>query len=338
MLVAVLIIAVRIMSGVQSGCASLIRATDPAVCGVAMLVPLMVAYIGPEFAIAHTKLAVGAAARMFTPGAEMSGLICPKPCTGPLELKSATWPTKMSENIGFIRTGRFEIAPLVFATLAARTLKSSGEMVAAGIKVFTPFTAPRASAMIMATAPAFLACAAMSKNVTPVVMSLTNAMRPDTVLGQATVGLSTKTYRWASDPAGNPALPDIAKSRKRFVPGAVAKFFAGVMAPVVVVLTAEATRRSVDQSPPDPGSVFAAGEITRRPAPGAPTVPSPGPELPAAATTLVPNKVALSDATALGESGPPPPPKLMLMTFAIGFGCRSTVCGDTASSIAMMMF
>src|SRR5438128_12501994 len=100
--------ALRIMSGVQSGCACLINATEPEVCGVAMLVPLMVAYIGPEFASAQTRLAVGAAARTFTPGAEMSGLICPKPCTGPLELKSATSPTKRSVNLGFIRIGRSE--------------------------------------------------------------------------------------------------------------------------------------------------------------------------------------------------------------------------------------
>src|SRR6266853_4502194 len=107
---------------------------------------------------------------------------------------------------------------------------------------------------------------------------------------------------------------------KRFVPGAVAKLFAGVTAPVVAALTAESTRRSVDQSPPEPGSVFAAGDRTRRPAAGAPTVASPGPELPAAATTEQPSKVALSEATAVGSSGPPPPPRLMLMTLAIGFG------------------
>src|SRR5258708_5091486 len=94
-------------------------ATEPAVCGVAMLVPLIVAYIGPEFASAHTRLAVGAAARMFTPGAEMSGLICPNPCTGPLELKSAVSPTKIGANRGFIRIGRLEIAPLVLSTCEA---------------------------------------------------------------------------------------------------------------------------------------------------------------------------------------------------------------------------
>src|SRR5947208_15799989 len=123
----------------------------------------------------------------------------------------------------------------------------------------------------------------------------------------------------------------------RLVPGAVAKLFAGVIAPTVLAPTAESTSRSADQSPPEPGSVFAAGDSTRRPAAGAPTVPSPGPELPAAATTEQPNKVALSEAAAVGSSGPPPPPRLMLITFAIGFGCKSTVCGDTASSIPMMM-
>src|SRR5205085_8019735 len=123
----------------------------------------------------------------------------------------------------------------------------------------------------------------------------------------------------------------------RLVPGAVAKVLAGVIAPTVLTPTAESTSRSADQSPPDPGSVFAAAEGTGRPAAGAPTVPSSGPELPAAATTAQPNNVALSEAIAVGSSGPPPPPKLMLMTFAIGLGCRSTVCGETASSIPMMI-
>src|SRR5258708_1737980 len=99
-----------------------------------MLVPLMLAYIGPELASAQTTLAVGAAARTFTPGAEMSGLICPKPCTGPRELKSATSPTKRSANLGFIRIGRSEISPFVFATWEARTAKSVLEIVEAGIR------------------------------------------------------------------------------------------------------------------------------------------------------------------------------------------------------------
>src|SRR5712692_490217 len=132
-------------------------------------------------------------------------------------------------------------------------------------------------------------------------------------------------------------LPDIAKSLSRLKPGAVAKFLAGVTAPVVVELTAEATSRSADQSDPEPGSVTAAAAMTRLPAAGEPTVASPGPEFPAAATTTHPASVALSEAIAVGLSGPPPPPKLMLMTLAIGFGCRSTVCGETASSIDMTM-
>src|SRR6266404_1689822 len=89
---------------------------------------------------------------------------------------------------------------------------------------------------------------------------------------------------------------------------------------------------------PVPGSFEAATAITRLPAAGAPSVPSPGPELPAAATTEQPSIVALSEATAVGSSGPPPPPKLMLITLATGLGCRSTVVGDTASSIAITIF
>src|SRR6267378_2582513 len=124
----------------------------------------------------------------------------------------------------------------------------------------------------------------------------------------------------------------------RLKPAATARFFAGITAPVVVALTAEATSRSADQSPPEAGSVVAAAAITRVPAAGEPRVASPGPEFPAAATTTHPANVALSDAMAVGLSGPPPPPKLMLMTLAIGFGCKSTVCGDTASSIDITMF
>src|SRR5205814_1374395 len=85
---------------------------------------------------------------------------------------------------------------------------------------------------------------------------------------------------------------------------------------------------------PAPGSFDAATAITCRPAAGEPSVPSFGPELPAAATTEQPSKVALSEATAVASSGPPPPPRLMLITSATGLGWRSTVVGDTASGIA----
>src|ERR1041384_395474 len=76
------------------------------------------------------------------------------------------------------------------------------------------------------------------------------------------------------------------------------------------------------------------------PAAGEPVVPSPGPEFPEAATTTVPARAALLEAIAVGLSGPPPPPRLMLITAAIGFGNRGLlrVNGETASSIAMMMF
>src|SRR5258706_11459142 len=120
-------------------------------------------------------------------------------------------------------------------------------------------------------------------------------------------------------------------------PLANAKLFAGVTAPAVFLLTLAGSRTSVDQLAFEPGSVLAAAAITRRPAAGDPSVPSLGPELPAAATTLHPSRVALSEAMAVGSSGPPPPPRLMLMTLAIGFGWKSTVCGDTASSIPIMM-
>src|SRR6185436_18399298 len=88
--------------------------------------------------------------------------------------------------------------------------------------------------------------------------------------------------------------------------------------------------------------------MTWTPAAGEPVVPSPGPELPEAATTTVPVRAALLAATAVGLLGPPEPPRLMLMTLAIGFGNSALagfawpctvgkVKGDTESSIAMMM-
>src|SRR5437588_3610965 len=89
---------------------------------------------------------------------------------------------------------------------------------------------------------------------------------------------------------------------------------------------------------PYAGSSDAATAMTRLPAAGEPSVLSPGPELPAAATTEQPSSVALSEATAVASSGPPPPPKLMLITSATGLGWKSTVEGDTASSIAITMF
>src|SRR4029078_4640402 len=97
-------------------------------------------------------------------------------------------------------------------------------------------------------------------------------------------------------------------------PWANARFFAGVTAPVWLGLMAEEASTSGDQLAFDPGSVFAATAITRRPAEGDPSVPSPGPELPAAATTIAPASTALSAATDVASSGPPLPPRLMLIT------------------------
>src|SRR5258705_13872026 len=89
--------------------------------------------------------------------------------------------------------------------------------------------------------------------------------------------------------------------------------------------------------------------MTCVPAAGEPVVPSPGPEFPEAATTTVPVRAALLAATAVASLGPPDPPRLMLMTFATGFGksplaglalpCTvGNVNGDTESSSAMMIF
>src|SRR5258708_24071841 len=97
-----------------------------------------------------------------------------------------------------------------------------------------------------------------------------------------------------------------------------------------------------------PGCVVAATEITCTPAAGAPVVPSPGPELPEAATTTAPASAALLAATAVGSSGPPPPPRLMVMTFAFGFRNNAlagfalpctveSVKGHTESSDAMIV-
>jgi hypothetical protein len=80
-----------------------------------------------------------------------------------------------------------------------------------------------------------------------------------------------------------------------------------------------------------------ATQVTSRPTHGAPTVEAPGPELPAAATTLVPRRTALSDATAVGLSGLPDPPRLMLMTCATGLEKPLIVRGETESSIAMVI-
>src|SRR5258708_4069107 len=88
---------------------------------------------------------------------------------------------------------------------------------------------------------------------------------------------------------------------------------------------------------PVAGSFEAPAAITWRPAAGEPTVASPGPEFPAAATTTVPVKAALSAATDVASSGPPVPPRLMLITFAIGFGCIVNVTGETASSNASVI-
>src|SRR5436190_5275440 len=113
---------------------------------------------------------------------------------------------------------------------------------------------------------------------------------------------------------------------------------AGVTAPIVAAGTAFACNTSADQVEPAlPGCVVAPTEITCTPEAGDPVVPSPGPEFPEAATTTVPANAALLAAIEVGLSGPPPPPRLMLMTCAIGFGSSGlfSVNGDTESSSAM---
>src|SRR6185503_11497224 len=97
---------------------------------------------------------------------------------------------------------------------------------------------------------------------------------------------------------------------------------------------------STDHTEPAlPGCVVAPTEITCSPAAGDPVVPSPGPELPEAATTIVPMSAALLAAIEFGLSGPPPPPRLMLMTWATGFGSSGllSVNGETESSSAMIV-
>src|SRR5437763_13628777 len=90
---------------------------------------------------------------------------------------------------------------------------------------------------------------------------------------------------------------------------------AGVTAPVTAVGTALACRTSVDQVEPAlPGCVVAPTEITCTPDASDPDVPTPGPEFPEPATTTQPTRAALRAAIAYGLSGPPPPPRHMLMT------------------------
>src|SRR5687768_7940245 len=124
----------------------------------------------------------------------------------------------------------------------------------------------------------------------------------------------------------------------RLKPEAAGRFVAGLTAPVWFCATADACSTSTDQlALAAPGCVVAATEMTWRPEEGLPMVPSPGPELPAEATTVVPSSAALEAATADASSGPPEPPKLKLMTCATGFGCIVTEKGETASSMPRMV-
>src|SRR5581483_10761046 len=138
---------------------------------------------------------------------------------------------------GFMRTGSSESAPFGGSTLLSsvddraseRILKSSGEIVAAGMIVLMPLTAPRLSEMIIATAPALAACSATSKLLAPKA-SLTRAIRPETLAGHVPVAF-TKTYRWAKPVAGTAALPDSANNLSRVLLAAVGNELAGVTAP-----------------------------------------------------------------------------------------------------------
>src|SRR5919107_6415633 len=124
----------------------------------------------------------------------------------------------------------------------------------------------------------------------------------------------------------------------RLKPSAAGRLLAGVTAPTAACGTAEAVKTSTDQLElAAPGCVVAATEMTWRPAAGLPMVPSPGPSLPAEATTVVPSSAAFEAATAVASSGPPEPPRERLMTCATGFGCIVTEKGETASSMPRMV-
>src|SRR6185436_4688183 len=110
---------------------------------------------------------------------------------------------------------------------------------------------------------------------------------------------------------------------------------AGVTAPGTSLFTPDGSSTSNDHEPCE--SRLFATHMTRRPAHGAPTVPSTGPSLPPAATTIVPRRTALSEATEVTLSGVPAPPSDMLITCATGFGNPLIVRGETESSMAIVI-
>src|SRR5260370_17494086 len=156
---------------------------------------------------------------MFTPGAEMSGLTWPKPCTGPLELKPASSPTKLEPRFGFKRTGYEEIAPFAGSVVLlppgirlSRYCPSAGKIFAAGIVALTAVGFCAVETKMTATAPAAAPLfATWPNNVAGKVgfVSFTRAIRPLASPAQSATlcPLLTQTQYCASEVCGGPGGP-----------------------------------------------------------------------------------------------------------------------------------
>src|SRR5436305_11982005 len=109
---------------------------------------------------------------------------------------------RVALKVGFMRTGSSEIAPFGGSTLlssveemaSTKTSPSSGLMMADGMLPCTAVGFCVVLIRIMPTAPDVDAMLEMSKKVADARQgSLTSAMRPETLVGHATVGLLTST-------------------------------------------------------------------------------------------------------------------------------------------------
>ncbi len=192
-LVAVLISAVRISAGLQSGWAWRTSAAAPAVSGLAKLVPLAAMYrVALCIEVTGTPSGV-VAERTATPGADTSGLTWPLPSTGPRELKPAIPGAKELGSSGLMRSTYRETPSGSNPSWSRRRRPFWREMVKTGTAAgaSTPSSSP--GTLLKATtamAPLAVHCAALLANrpepwsaAVTVLPRSTRQMLPATVAG-----------------------------------------------------------------------------------------------------------------------------------------------------------
>ena len=252
--------------------------------------------------------ALGTVERMSTPGATRSGLVV-NVCVGPRELKSAIVSVTSSPDTPTV-TGpsasaarRSSAASGSTNTATRRSKRPSSPEPAANSWATGP--PPPGRCISRATAPRFSRSNAISVGGNGAVIS--TALPSTSTPWPSPLPMSTSSTSRSS--CGGLADGSQRTGRRSSVRGSSIRM-AGTVTSLVEAPTAST-----------PGACA-----------GAPTVPSDGPSLPAAATTVTPASAAVCAAVVSGPSGGSTPPRLRLITSASSLTAVSTPASTSECS------